>query len=63
METVTLNLTKEELSFLCDALAEIHGEYNNDGTISLFGNEHRGQMVQELGGKLEEAGEQLITNN
>lgn len=63
METVTLNLTKEELSFLCDALTEIHGEYNDDGTISLFGNEHREQMVQELGAKLEEAEEQLILNN
>lgn len=48
-----VELTPEELLFLLDAISEIHNLYNEDGTISLYGNHHREQMVQGLAHKLE----------
>ena len=55
METLLIKLTKEEISFLCDAITEVHGTYCEDGIISLFGAEHQEEMVKNLGQKLEEA--------
>lgn len=49
----TIDLSPEEISFLLDAISEIHGNYNEDGTISLFNNDHRESMVQTLASKLE----------
>lgn len=65
LRPVKVSLDPLDIRFLMDALAEIHENYkeDDDGNITLFGNEYAGQFLKGLGKKLEKAADESIVGD